>query len=351
MSISILSINSKNIGLMKSVRNPDYTSKTILTNSPWEFVELWLRRQTGERAKRALFFWIQAKHFYLASTKLPVESKPLTSYYCCLNASKALLAIHGSSQINLNNIAHGISFNREKWKGYNIKNAIVTFNGGGVLYELSKYFEEEACKKDYIIYDLLYNIPCVHRPFSITYNCPELFIPIHEVNYLTDSEKKKGWIQFYLDDQYANAHTLRNISKKYQKLIFNEGGKYWLKRNSYFDWDIHDKNYKKRIENLKTYHNKVRKDILFVYGNEKQWYLKKEVSKDHLINRCSITLIYSVMHWLSELVRYLPETFDKLMKTKQNWIIHDFIENSLYQFIDEISCEITKEDIKLNYHL
>lgn len=33
------------------------------------------------------------------------------------------------------------------------------------------------------------------------------------------------------------------------------------------------------------------------------------------------------------------------MKTKQNWLIHDFVENSLSQYIDEISCEITENDI------
>lgn len=33
------------------------------------------------------------------------------------------------------------------------------------------------------------------------------------------------------------------------------------------------------------------------------------------------------------------------MKTNQNWLIHEFVDNSLYQFIDEISCEITENDI------
>jgi len=33
------------------------------------------------------------------------------------------------------------------------------------------------------------------------------------------------------------------------------------------------------------------------------------------------------------------------MKSKQNWLIHEFINKGLDQFIDEISCEITGEDI------
>ena len=90
----------------------------------------------------------------------------------------------------------------------------------------------------------------------------------------------------------------------------------------------------------------MRKDLLYIYGDTKLWYLKKEISTNkHILERNSITLIFAVFHWLSELVRYNPEKFEKLMKTKQNWLIHDFVENSLSQYIDEISCEITENDI------
>lgn len=49
---------------MKPVKDADYSAKTVLTNSSWEYVELWLRRKGSERAKQALFFWIQAKYFF-----------------------------------------------------------------------------------------------------------------------------------------------------------------------------------------------------------------------------------------------------------------------------------------------
>ena len=61
-----------------------------------------------------------------------------------------------------------------------------------------------------------------------------------------------------------------------------------------------------------------------------------------------ITLIFAVMHWLSELVRYNPQKFKQMMGTKQNWLIHEFVDNALYPYIDEISCEITKTDIMTN---
>lgn len=72
MAIKSLEINSKEIHLMKSVTSADYSGKTVLTNSSWEYVELWLKRQSSEKSKRALFYWSQAKNFYIASENLPM---------------------------------------------------------------------------------------------------------------------------------------------------------------------------------------------------------------------------------------------------------------------------------------
>lgn len=321
----------------------------MLTNSSWEFVDLWFRRQLGTRAKRVLFYWEQAKNFYDESELLPIESKPLTAYYCCMNAAKALLAIKGDSSIDFDgNLVHGISSDRKQWgNSTNLKNAEVTFNGSGVLYELSKCLNEEACKKTYTIYDLLYNIPCVHRAFSLTYQCTELFIPIRDIKFVVDTGIKKGWVQFQVDERYANGNSLKNVPTKYEKDSYKSDDEHYImleKRR--FDWDIHETELEERIQQLSDYYGKIRKDILYIFGDTRLWYVKKAIpSNKSTIQRSSVTLIFAVMHWPSELVRYNPEKFEKLMHTKQNWLIHEFVETALYQYIDEISCEITGTDI------
>ena len=92
MAIKSLEINSKEIHLMKSVTSADYSGKTVLTNSSWEYVELWLKRQSSEKSKRALLYWSQAKNFYIASENLPIESRPLTSY-CWLSKDQTALIL------------------------------------------------------------------------------------------------------------------------------------------------------------------------------------------------------------------------------------------------------------------
>lgn len=347
MAIKVLRINSKKIQLMKPITSANYDGKTVLTNSSWEYVELWLKRQRSLKASRALFYWTQAKNFYNASENLPIESRPLTSYYCCLNAAKALLAIKGRNEIDFDKLSHGITSDRKQWESSNnISNAKVKFLGAGVLFELSRYFSEDHCGKiEYSVYDLMYNIPCIHRAFSITYNCTELFIPIKDVHYKINTDLKKGWVQFQIDKKYANGNSLRYKPKNYEKDESQNSDKYLMRSKKRFDWDIHGDN-KERLNSLSNYHSKIRKDLLYIYGDMRLWYLKKDIpTNNHILKRNSITLIFSVFHWLSELVRYNPEKFDALMKTKQNWIIHEFVDNCLYQYIDEISCEITGNDI------
>lgn len=227
----------------------------------------------------------------------------------------------------------------------NIKNAIVVFSGSGILFELSKYFNEEAIKKEYSVYDLIYNIPCIHRAFSITYNCTELFIPIRDIKYIVDNELKKGWVQFQIDERYANGNSLRYVPKQYENVKYQDSTKYLMRKKQRFKWDIH-KDKKQRLEALSKYHGRICKELYYIYGDVRLWYIKKDIEANkHIIKRNSITLIFAVLHWLSELVRYNPEKFESLMKTNQNWLVHEFVDNSLYQYIDEISCEITENDI------
>lgn len=351
MAIKQLEINSKTVRLMKPVTGANYSGKTVLTNSAWEYVELWLMRQSSSRAKRALFYWGQAQNFYCASENLPIESRPLTSYYCCLNAAKALLAIKGPDNIDFDNLSHGICSDRKQWRTKNLSDAKVTFQGAGVLYQLSKYFGEETCKKEYTVYDLLYNIPCVHRTFSITYAVAELFIPVRDIFYIVDSDSRKGWVQFQIDERYTKGSSLRYLPNQFEKVKYDDGSNKCLMRlKRRFSWNIHNK-ISNRLEELSKYHGKVRKYMHYISGDIRLWYIKKNIATNtHILDRNSITLIFSVMHWLSELVRYSPERFNMLMGTKQNWLIHEFIDNALYQYIDEISCEMTGADIMPSGH-
>lgn len=339
-----ITVNSKKCELMKAINSPKYGSKTILTNSSWEYVELWLKRCRAATSKDALFYWQQAHNFYNASALLPINAKPLTSYYCCLNAAKALLRVKGIENEKLNH--HGITADRySENNSLSLLNNKVIFLGSGVLAELSKYFFEPVTKVSYSVADLMYNIPCIHRAYSVTFSSTELFIPIRNVEFVKKEASTEAWIQFEVDGRYANAKALQNLPHGYEHDIGIKD-MYVVRRKKRFKWDIHSQPKTVKLQKLSNYHTTIRKDIYYIYGESKLWYLKKEMTENtHIVSRSSITLIYAILHWLSELVRYDPQRFQAFMETKQNWLINEFISNGLDQYIDEISCEITGEDI------
>ena len=54
----------------------------------------------------------------------------------------------------------------------------------------------------------------------------------------------------------------------------------------------------------------LRNMLHYIRGDSRLWYIKKDIlTNKHIINRNSLTLIFAVMHWMSELVRYNPEKF------------------------------------------
>lgn len=331
---------NKELSLSKSVINQDYKSKTVLTDSVWEYVELWLRRCKGNESKQALLFWNQAKFFYLASLQLPLNARPLTVYYCFLNASKALLFNNG---VRLDALSkHGISSNRTS--SNNLKDFIALFKGKGVLFELSKYFQDDLNRNSLSIDEILYNLPYIHRSYIHTYSkSMELFVPISYPLFVRKPDNSDAWIQFEIKGRFRNKNALRSLPSIFELDIANEPFVYRSKKR--FKWNIHE-TVDIRFEKLKKYQSKYRRYFSYIVGDDLLWYVKKSfMQNSKCIDRSDVTLTFAAMHWLSELVRYQPEVFDKLMTTKQNWLIREFIEMSLDQFIYSIASEITGQSI------
>jgi hypothetical protein len=88
MGFAPIVINGKTVYIHSAVSQPDFGGDTVLSDDPWDYVALWLRRAKNYKAG---FYWDQSREFYKASVELSSVSSPLTSYYCFLNATKALL--------------------------------------------------------------------------------------------------------------------------------------------------------------------------------------------------------------------------------------------------------------------
>lgn len=338
-----ISLDNKKLSLHKASIRPDFSSKTVLVEDTWDYVRMWLTRNKKEKA---LFYWEQAAQFHRATLQLPNTSSPLTAYYCFLNAAKALLSVRS---INVSE-QHGVSGRSTSQHAY-LSNEMITFKTGGVLALLCSYFGESEAVIEHTLKDILYNLVYIHRAYNLTFpSQPELFIPITKPKFVKKPHSTKAWFCAEISDaRYTNQHIINKLPASFEQdksPEFVSKDKFIIRRTNRFSWR-HGKSHRSgNIERLKNYHKALRKQVYYIHGATRLWYVKRK-HRPAVIDRRSLTLTYAAMHRLSELTRYNPMLLVKHMRAQHNWLLSEFIATACTQFIDEISSEITNQEFMI----
>ncbi|WP_083938085.1 YaaC family protein [Paenibacillus daejeonensis] len=273
-------------------------------------------------------------------------SKPLTSYYCFLNATKALLTFRKVQY----NLQHGVS--GESIAGrVNIQNERISIHPRGVLSGLSSYLRESitAPKESYTLKDVLYNLEYIHRAYNMTYsNQPELYIPVEDIRFVHDKERKIGWLEAVLEPHYSSQTTITKLEGYSLDNYYSNSNFYVIRRNKTFIWEApRNAPTAVSVESFKRYYYKNRRNLRYIFSPNKLWYIKRSNLTNGLINKSTLTLTFAAMHRLSEMSRYDPNTLDKHLSNSAGWLLSEFITKSAYQFIDMISSEITGDDFRV----
>lgn len=314
-----------------AVVSPDFKASRVLCSDPWDYVSLWLKRNHKDDAS---FYWDQAKHFYDAALMLPSLSAPLASYYCFLNAAKALLSSNGLAFIE----HHGCTGRSMPGKK-SLEKEFVEFHGSGVLPSMCNFLKEpNNASSSFDLKTLLWHIPFIHRSFCLTYtSATELFIPLLDSCFMRKDNSNDTWFQAQISPRYVNSHTKKVIAPGFEVNKFD--GRYELRKRARFTWSGRD--VENSINNLEDYHRTLRKRIVPIHSSENRWYIKKSVSGYDKIKNSQLTLMYAVMHRLSELSRYEPMSLNKHFEMQHNWLISEFIRIAPRQFIYGMASEIT----------
>jgi hypothetical protein len=191
MAVVSLKLSGRSVPLQKSVMAPAFGARTVLTNNPWRYVSLWLKRN---KHQEALFYWEQAQHFYRASIGLPMQSSPLLLYYSFMNAAKALLA---AKNVKFNPL-HGVTgekLNKSSRK-LSLANEGVRIKAEGIVPALSSYFQEPETAKLHSLQDLLFNLNFIHRTYSHTFvSHPEMYCSLSKCQYVFDQKHKTLFLE------------------------------------------------------------------------------------------------------------------------------------------------------------
>jgi hypothetical protein len=322
------------ITVRKAVTGPDFTGKTVLVADPWEYVDLWLRRQ---KASVARFYWEQARDFAQAAASLPLTSSPLPAYYCLLNAAKALLTVRKRAFTDRHGVTGQTLATR---RGLNREE--VVFKSGGVLPALCTLLGERAEPETHTLRSILYNLAWIHRAYVLTYrSTPELFVPLQDPAFVWLPTQGEAWFQCTINARDMYLADPSTLPKGYEK---DEGStsKHVVRMKKRFRWK--KRGMQDNLKNLRTYHSMVRKQVAYIHGPMRLWYLKRSGDASLMVEHSSITLTFAAMHRLSELSRYNPRALAHHLDASYNWLLSEFITIAPRQFVDEIASEITGQE-------
>lgn len=336
-TLQTIKIRGRDAQPHKCVKGPNFTSRTVLTKSPWQFVELWLKRN-GK--KEALFFWGQASEFGKASVGLPTQSAPLLHYYSFMNAAKALLSakgitfspMHGVRAHNMNGASSKISIVNE---GVRILNR-------GIVPALSGYFGEQEAASTHSLRDLLFNLPHVHRTYCLTYpNQTEMFIPIMRPSFVHDAAANVVRLHAQISKHFRTHQVIRRISPKFILDVTAAPKSYEVVSAASRPFSRPTKPTAADLTALNSLQEELRRDLFYINGSETLWYLRSTVAGANTLSRMPVTMTLAAMHRLSELCRYKPVELSSFLGGQKNWLISEFIQQSPDQFMDEIASEMT----------
>lgn len=334
-------INDRPARVHKAILAARFQDQTVLASDFWSYVELWLRRK---QSRTALFYWVQAKQFYLASEGLSPVSSPLTLYYCFLNATKALLEQRGIASAAF----HGTS-GKSSTKKATLSGEQIEFQARGIAPALGRLFSDIDTRSTYNLKQVLYNLPFIHRAYILTFERkPELFLPIREPLYVCKEGSEEAWVQMETEPKFP-IETIREVLPLGYEHDLGIRGKTIFRRKHRFRWKQGEYASVGNLARISAYNQKVRRDILYIRGQPPTWYLRLARGGTDVIQRSTISLMLAAMHRLSELARYDPLRLQLLLETQQNWLISEFIGSAPAQFLDEIATEMTGQNLALPF--
>jgi uncharacterized protein (UPF0332 family) len=327
-------LNHRELSPPKAIVSPELGERTVLTNEPWDYVDLALVRQKKTEAQ---FYWRQAREFYTVAEGLTLQSAPLLLYYSFMNATKALLSAKGIVFNPYHGVVEWVPATGVKKQAFSVGVKIKT---NGIVPALAAYFAEKETSVQHTLKDILYNLPYIHRTYCLTYTSQvEIFIPIIKPLFVVEDGTNNVYFSAQLSAHYTRQNFLNRLPASFA--VNPNGPLGGILSSTSVTLSSVSKPSEPDIQLLAGFAKSLRDDLYYINGTQTLWYIKAATNSKSRLLRQSTTLTLAAMHRLSEVCRYAPMQLAKYLEGQKNWLLSEFIRMSGTQFLDEIASEIT----------
>lgn len=291
----------------------------------------------------------QAENFYTYARDSDYRSSALLYYYAFLNLAKAAILMHDPSK-STGRFNHGASPTNLKGslKSRALKVCVTKGEQVSVFNELykiqfGKYLED---KKILTINSMLGYL--TDNRYEVNQLIGAMSNKVHECKFyvLTNTAANNAWVvlatqQGFYPANFPNSY--RRFVNNFERFIpstLNRAFTYDIKPLDYVNWsfshskkqfELEEHGIIPLVEMYKlidhTFEGKSADDI---YDPETSFLIVDPINKNGKYNFNEVMAIYSVMFYLSNVVRYSPNEFDVsfAQNTKEGWLVKNFIETA-----------------------
>jgi hypothetical protein len=219
----------------------------------------------------------------------------------------------------------------------------------GIIVSLSNYLSETEPRDTHNLKDLLANLPFIHRAFCLTYKTQtNLFLPIQDAKYVIDPATKHVTLRAKIGGRFTDGRYMATLPAILEQVPGEAPGV--VRSTKHVQW--HKRGASKAVQAaaltaLHALHHELRAHLVCISAPTDLWYVRREVAASPRIERYGLTIMLAAMHRLSELSRYDPAGLEAHLSGKRNWLLSEFLQLSPAQFIDEIACEMTGEELRM----
>ena len=204
-------------------------------------------------------------------------------------------------------------------------------------------FSETEERKVHSLEDVLYNLVFIHRTYCLSYpKKRERFLPLKNVHFMRDREAGEAW---FAAEAVEDADWEFFSKRLPPEVSAAEDGSPRIVSKRRIVWTSLRDAQKEELAELRKLNEDLRRVVHYINGAHTLWYLKTD--GNYQIRRHSITLTLAAMHRLSEICRYRPSELRSFLNGQKNWLLSEFVAMSPSQFLDEIACEMTGQQIMI----
>ncbi|GBF32428.1 hypothetical protein DCCM_0622 [Desulfocucumis palustris] len=311
-------------------------SQNLILSDIWAFWDYVIKKNGYEKDFMASLLE-QAKNFYIAAEKSPVNSRPLLYYYSFLNFAKVMINLEKKYGKNVTYM-HGV---KERNNGRFVHSEItieaIKNHIKNVSAELHRVLDSRTISTSLTLNlrELLSHCVGIHRTYCEIYNMKESFCKLMDIKLI-----KTGRII--------------NLSAKVQcrpeqlTELVSIGYNVTQDENS-FSWE---ESYRLRSNNItrEGYYN-----FSQILRDKGIWYF---IGNDGYTNYLSTNpgyryspefIIYNTMFYLGSITRYHPYLFNDIFSDKEQWLMSEFLTTQPKQFLYLSTAKILSQNVLKAY--